>query len=159
MLNQDASVHHHRRSGRGGTLRGVFIQASQLEPHRGRARGQRIFHDPRQLVAAPKYVDHVDAARHVLQPAIRLLPEDCLFAGVHGDHLVPALEEITADPIGVAMRLGGEPDDGDPAGSLQQPVDRRIVGVLECHEGRTVNRLPSFVSICTTLRRSCRPCA
>src|SRR5207249_9818132 len=93
----------------------------------------RVVDDARELLISPEYVDDVHPTGNLLQPAIDLLSEDRFFARVDGDHVVSAVEQIPTDAVGIAMRLGREPDDGDPAGRLPQPADRRVVRVRERH--------------------------
>ena len=113
MLNHDAAIHDGDHAARDGAPRRLLVHASELEPQCRRPRSQRVVDDARELLISPEYVDDVHPTGNLLQPAIDLLSEDRFFARVDGDHVVSAVEQIPTDAVGIAMRLGREPDDGE----------------------------------------------
>ena len=94
-------------------------------------RGQRVVDDCGQVLASPEDVHEIDRTRDVLDAAIDLLPEDLLLAGIDGDDLVAALEEVAGDAVRIPVRFRGKAHDGDAAHALEQALDRLVVRVPE----------------------------
>jgi len=124
---------------------GLPVHDAELEPEGASAGLDRFVGVRDAQLGATEDVDHLEGAGsgdRLAEAGKGREPEHLPLVGVDGDAIEPMLDEEAEDAERRTGRVGGCPDDRDPAGGPQCPLDAGVIedrdrpaSLLEIEEG------------------------